>query len=73
MELDTDKCHLIVSSIEIRNTRFKHSSAKIGDDMIWESDKIIDNKLKFDGHIPNICLKANQKLSAEGFGEVVSF
>ena len=41
MELDTDKCHLIVSSIEIRNTRFKHSSAKIGDDKIWESDKII--------------------------------
>lgn len=73
MKLDTDKCHLIVSSIEIRNIKFKHSWAKIGDDKIWESDKIIDNKFKFDGHIPNICLKANQKLSAEGFGEVVSF
>ena len=73
MKLDTDKCHLVVSSIEIRNTKYKHSWAKIGDDKSSESDKIIDNKLKFDSHIPNICLKANQKLSEEGFGEFVSY
>ena len=36
---------------------------------IWESNEvkllgvIIDNKLKFDSHIANICCKANQKLS----------
>ena len=43
-------------------------SAKIGNDKIWESneDKLlgvtIDNKLKFDSHIANICFKANEKL-----------
>lgn len=42
---------------------------KIGNDEIWESHEIqllgvlIDKKLKFDGHIANICFKANQNLS----------
>ena len=41
---------------------------KIGNYKIWENneDKLlgvtIDNKLKFDSHIANICFKANEKL-----------
>ena len=46
-----------------------NSWTKIGDDKIWESNEVklwgvtVDNKLKFDSHIVNICFKANQKLS----------
>ena len=64
MKLNTDKSHLLVS-----RTKYEHSWAKTGDDKIWESNKVkllgvtIDNKLKFDSHIANICFKANQKLS----------
>ena len=38
--------------------------------MVWEENKVkclgitIDNKLKLDSHILNICLKANKKLSS---------
>ena len=38
--------------------------------MIWEDNKVkflgitMDNKLKLDSHVLNICLKANKKLSA---------
>ena len=55
-----DKCHLLVSE-----TMYEHSSAKIGDDKIWETKEVkllgvtINNKLKFDNHIANICFKAN--------------
>ena len=62
---NTDKCHLLITG-----TKYEHSWAKIGDDKIWESNKVellgvtIDNKLKFDSHIANICFKTNQKLSA---------
>ena len=64
MKLNTDKSHLLVSG-----TIYEHSWAKIGNDKIWKSNKVkflrktIDNKLKFDSHIANICFKANQKLS----------
>ena len=46
----------------------EHSWAKKGNDKIWESNKVklpnitIDNKLKFDSDIANICFKASQKL-----------
>ena len=46
-----------------------NSWTKIGDDKIWESNEVklwgvtVDNKLKFDSHLVNICFKANQKLS----------
>ena len=49
-------------------TKYEHSWARIGDNKIWESNAVkllcvtIDNKLKFDRHIPYICFKANQKL-----------
>ena len=64
MKLNTDKCSLLVFG-----AKYDHSWAKIGDDKIWESDEMkllrvtIDNKLKFDNHIANVCFTANQKLS----------
>ena len=65
MKLNTDKCHLLVSG-------HKHEKCwvKIGNDQIREESKVkllgvtIDNKLNFDSHINNICMKANRKLSA---------
>ena len=62
--MNTNKCHLLVSE-----TKYEHSWAKIGNDKIWESNEVkllgvtIVSKLKFDSHVANICLKANQKLS----------
>ena len=50
-------------------TKYEHSWAKIVDDKIRKSNEVkllgatIDNKLKFDGNIANVCFKANQKLS----------
>ena len=64
MKLNNDKCHLLVSG-----TKYEHNWAKIGNDKIWESNEVklldvtIDNKLKLNTHIANICFKANQKLS----------
>ena len=63
MKLNTDKCHLLVSG-------HKHERcwARVGSDIIWESNNAkllgvtIDNELKFDQHISNICMKANRKL-----------
>ena len=43
---------------------------EIDADKIWESNNVklsgvnVDNTLKFDEHISNICLKANRKLTA---------
>ena len=40
------------------------------EDIVWESNDVellgvtIDNNLRFDKHVSNICLKANRKLSA---------
>jgi len=65
MKLNTDKCHLLVSGY-----KFEHTFVNVGSDKIWESKDVkllgvtIDNELKFDKHIANLCLKANQKLSA---------
>ena len=52
IKLNTDKCSYL-----------------LGKDKIWEDNEVkllgitIDNSLKFDTHINNICTKANQKLS----------
>ena len=65
MKLNTDKCHLIVSSYEHVQVR-----ASIGKDLIWESNDVkllgitIDRDLKFDKHVLKLCSKSNQKLSA---------
>ena len=43
---------------------------KLNQDIVWESNDVellgvtIDNNLRFDKHVSNICLKANRKLSA---------
>ena len=43
--------------------------AQIGTDIVWEENEVkllrvtIDNELKFDSDILNICWKANEKLS----------
>ena len=44
--------------------------AKLDDDIVWESNNVellgvtIDNNIRFDKHVSNICLEANRKLSA---------
>ena len=64
MKLNSDKCHLLLSGF-----KYEHIWAQIGKDKIWEDSEAkllgvtIDNNLKFDCHINNICTKANQKLS----------
>ena len=60
MKLNTAKCHLLVSG-----TRYEYSWAKIGDHKTWDINEIkllgvtIDNRLKFDSPIKDICLKAS--------------
>ena len=64
MQLNTEKCKLIVSGL-------KHEQiwANIGDDVIWESKDVellgitLDSELKFEKHISKICSKAHQKIS----------
>ena len=64
MKLNTDKCHLIVSG-----TKYEHVWANLGNDKILESNNIKllgikRDKLKFDGLISDVCLRAYGKLSA---------
>ena len=64
MKLNTDKCHLRISSN-------KHESfwADIGNDRIWGSNYFkllginIDRSLKFNFHMLKMCSKANRKLT----------
>ena len=64
MKMNSDKCHLPVAG-----HKFQQIWAKIGTDLIWESESVklleitIDNHLKFDKHISLLCAKANRKLS----------
>ena len=65
MKLNPEKCHLLVSG-------FKHEVvfARLDGNVIWEDKAVnplgvtIDNELKFDAHISNICSTANKKLCA---------
>ena len=56
MKMNASKCHLFVSG-----NKHEHMCAKIGDDQIWESrtakllSVTIDNELKFDEYISNVC------------------
>ena len=63
MKANPDKCHLLISGTEL-------GEAKI-DNCVIESSKqqkllgvLLDNDLKFDQHLENLCRKASQKLSA---------
>ena len=64
MKLNTDKCHLLVSG-----NKNGQMWAKLDIDIVWESNDVkllgitLNNKLKFDKHVSNICSKANRKLS----------
>ena len=64
MKLKTDKFHLIVSK-----TRYGNVQVNIDKDIIWKNNNgnllgvNISNKLKFDKHISNICLRTNRKLN----------
>ena len=59
MSLNAEKCHLIIPGN-------KHES--LWADRIWESNNVkflgvkIDKDLKCNGHLLNICCKANTKL-----------
>ena len=65
MKLNTDKCHLLISG-----NKNEQMWAKLDRDIFWESNDVkllgitLDNNLKFDKHVSNICSKANRKLSA---------
>ena len=65
MKLNTDKCHLIIGG-----NKSEHIWIQLGEDKIWESGQVkllgvtLDNQLKFDRHVLNICKKAGRKLSA---------
>ena len=63
--MNSDKRHLLVVG-----HKFDQIWAKIGTDLIWESNSVkllgitIDNHLKFDKYISLLCIKANRKLFA---------
>ena len=65
MKMNSDKCHLLVAG-----HKFEQIRAKVGTDLIWESNSVkllgitIDNHIKFDKHISLLCAKSNRKLSA---------
>ena len=61
MKRNTDKCHLLISA-----NKNEYMWAKLDEDIFWESNDVvtIDNNLRLDKHVSNICLKANRKLSA---------
>ena len=64
MKMNASKCHLFVLG-----NKHEHMWARVGNDLIWESRTVkllgitIDNELKFDEHISNICKKAQRKLT----------
>ena len=64
IKMNASKCHLFVSG-----NKHEHIWAKIGDDQIWESRAVkllgitIDNELKFDQYVSNVCKKAQRKLT----------
>ena len=65
IKMNSDKCHFLVAG-----HKFEQIWAKIGTDLIWESNSVqllgitIHNHLKFDKHISLLCAKTNRKLSA---------
>ena len=65
MKMNPDKCHLIVAG-----HKWEMIWANIGEIKIWEENSVkllgvtIDNKLRFDAHLSEVCQKAENKLSA---------
>ena len=62
MRANHDKCHLLLSTQEEANIQIANTTIKCS-----QSEKIsgiiLDNKLKFDKHVENICQKASKKLN----------
>ena len=60
MKLNTDKCNFLISG-----NKNEYMWPKLDQDIVWESNDVkflgitIDNNLRFDKHVSNICLKAN--------------
>ena len=63
MKENHDKCHLLLSTQEEANIQIANTTIKCS-----QSEKILgiilDNHLKFDKHVENICQKASSKLNA---------
>ena len=65
MKLNTHKCHLLISG-----DKNEQMWPKLDRDKAWESNDVklfriaLDNNLKFDKHVSNICPKANRRPSA---------
>ena len=63
MKANHDKCHLLLSTQEEANIQIANTTIKCS-----QSEKILgiilDNQLKFDKHVENICQKASKKLNA---------
>ena len=63
MKANHDKCHLLLSTQEEANIQIANTTKKCS-----QSGKtlgiILDNQLKFDKHVENICQKASKKLNA---------
>ena len=65
MELNTDKCHLLISG-----NKNEQMWAKLDRYIVRESNDVklfgitLDNNLKFDKHVSNISSNTNRKLSA---------
>ena len=63
MKSNHDKCHLLLSTQEEANIQIANTTIKCS-----QSEKmlgiILDNQLKFDKHVENICQKASRKLNA---------
>ena len=65
MKMNPDNCHLLVA-----RHKWELVWATIDDIKIWEEESVkllgvtIDNKLRFDDHLSEVCKKAEIKLSA---------
>ena len=65
INLNINKYHLLISG-----NKNEYMWAKLDQDIVWESNDVeilrvtIDNNLRFDNYVSNICLKANRNLSA---------
>ena len=66
MKLNEEKCELLVCGY-----RFEQLWIKVGDNKTWEKSLVkllgvtIDNELKFDKYVAEICAKTNRKLSVQ--------
>ena len=63
MKFNTDKCCLLISG-----KKNEYIWTKLDKDIVSESNDVelvlMQNNLRFEKHVSNICLKANRKLSA---------